>query len=201
MLPTTHLELKSWYADHKDDCLILGDGVRLDNLYSRLYVLLSGRLTVLRRRDDGRTVLAALLQPGATFGAGLVPSSRCTVQTLGRCILWYVPSYEVLQDDSVQWSLLRTQAAYIGQVFDSIEAHAYYRTFSRQLAGLLLRLARKNEVAASHYRLADMLATHRECVSELIRQWRMEGLIDSGYGWTRILDRAGLQKIVEGQHV
>jgi CRP-like cAMP-binding protein len=88
------------------------------------------------------------------------------------------------------WGLLQTYGKRLQQVEDSLEDVAYKRLPDR-LATLLVELSNgKNGPiqGISHQELADRLGTYRETISAVLREFKRQGLIASGYRRIDIVD-------------
>jgi CRP-like cAMP-binding protein len=179
----------------------------------RLYVLASGKVKLLRHSLSGKDVLLDLLTPGEFFGSLSTLGDEeypdtAKAQTV-TCVL-EIGSDEFRKVlDAFPSVTLHVLAAVTGRLK---EAHERIRQLSahsveKRIAYMLLKLADKFgerqeaglliQVPLSRDDLAEMTGTTTETASRAMSQFQRDGLVESGRQWVAILDRQGLQSLLD----
>lgn len=176
---------------------------------TRLYVVASGKVKLLRYTLDGQEVLLDILVPGEHFGSlsalgDPVYPDTAQAQT-GVCVL------SIDAEDFRQ--LLETYPAITLRTLDIIsqrlrDSQEMVRQLSvssveQRLAFTLLKLAEKLgevhdeglliQMPLSREDLAAMTGTTTETVSRTLRRFQQQGLVNTGRQWIAIADRERLQ--------
>jgi CRP-like cAMP-binding protein len=177
-----------------------------EELGSRMYVLMNGRVNLIVTNNEGRRLVIATLEPGAVFGEGALAAPTepgVFVEAAEQSTLWIIPASEArnltMQYPILGWGLLQTYGQRLVQVENSLEDVAY-KKLPERLASLLLELNSDDSdviKGVSHQSLADYLGTYRETVSAILRDFKRQGLVELGYRRISLLDVEELQ-IVAG---
>ena len=173
----------------------------------RLYVIVTGRVSVQLTNHEGDTTILALLGPGDCFGelavlrggvrtASVVALENLEAVTLSRADL------NQLSDDGhvVQGFLidvLTTQVMRLTRrVIDAEFATAADRVVSRlaDVARVYDEGVTPIEVPMTQASLAGMAGTTRPTVNKVLARLAAEGLIRVGHGGVEVLDFVGLQR-------
>jgi CRP-like cAMP-binding protein len=177
-----------------------------DEMASKMYVLMNGRVNLVCANAEGRRLVIATLEPGAIFGEGAVAASsdpNVFAEAADSSTLWVIPASEArnltMQYPIISWGLLQTYGRRLVQVENSLEDVAY-KKLPERLADLLVQLntdASDVIKGISHQALADYLGTYRETVSAILRDFKRQGLVELGYRRISLLDMEEL-KIMAG---
>ncbi len=174
----------------------------------RLYVVLSGKVKVVRHTLAGQDVVLDLLGPGDFFGTLSVLGDNEYPDTAyaqtGCCVI----SVAAADFQAIMQRYPPVALAALAIVQERLHAaHDLIRQLSAEpvecrIAAALLRLAgRLGRVEGdriviqsplSRQDLADMVGTTLETASRVISQFRKDGLIDSGRHWIAIRNRQKL---------
>lgn len=180
-----------------------------DEMASKLYVLMSGRVNLVCANSEGRRLVIATLEPGAIFGEGAIAATsdpNVFAEAADSSTLWVIPAGEArnftMQYPILGWGLLQTYGRRLVQVENSLEDVAY-KKLPERLADLLLQLNNESGDESdvikgiSHQALADYLGTYRETVSAILRDFKRQELVELGYRRITLLDVEEL-KIMAG---
>jgi CRP-like cAMP-binding protein len=180
---------------------------------TRLYVVASGKVKLIRHTLSGQDVLLDVLTPGEFFGslAALgddVYPDTAQAQTaacvLGigadefRAILRAYPAVAVAVLDMVAG---RLTAAH--EMVRQLSAHSVERRIAYTLLKLAEKLGEERDVGLliqmplSREDLAGMTGTTLETASRVMSLFQKGGLVRSGRGWVAIADGAGLRAVAE----
>ena len=172
-----------------------------------LFLLKAGRVQIYRLSADGKKFVLSELGPETFFGdmplagqqmygAFAEALEACTLCVLGRADLEQLiqtrPQVAIRLLEVIGRRLLEAEAV--------IEAFAFKGVPAR-LAALLLRLATEEGdelVGRTHQDLAELIGTYRETVTQTLDDFQRRGMVALGRKCIRVLDRAGLERIVEG---
>lgn len=158
-----------------------------------VYVIVRGRVRVVRDSEDGKAVVLRTLGPGDVAGelgvlhhgertATMVVEEDCELLSIGR-----VPFLALLErHPSVAVQLLGSLAARIDELTNQISEFIFVKAEVR-LARRLLGLARIHgrvgeegvhiEARVSQQDLADMVGVTREYANKSLRAWEEQGLL------------------------
>jgi CRP/FNR family transcriptional regulator, nitrogen oxide reductase regulator len=178
---------------------------------TRLYVVLAGKVKVVRHTLAGQDVMLDLLDSGGFFGSLSVFGDDEYPDTVYAQTACCVISIEARDFQSVLQRYPPVALAVLETVEKRLhEAHDVIRQLSAEpvesrVAGALLKLADRMgrpegdrvliQTPLSRQDLANMVGTTLETASRVISQFRKAGLIDSGRQWIAIRNRAGLAAI------
>lgn len=183
------------------------------DLAVRLYIVVAGKVKLLRHAPTGQEVLIDLLIPGDFFGSlpmlgeNIYPD---TAQAHTTCCALTITSKEfqkILQQyPQVSLVLLEIVSQKLREAREVIHQISASPVESR-LAATLLKLAAKLgedhdgelliQLPLSRQDLADMTGATVETVSRIMSQFRKQKLIRSGRGWVAISNRDKLVAITE----
>jgi len=175
-----------------------------DDLSSRMYVLMSGKVNLVCTNNEGRRLVIASLEAGAIFGEGALDNPgdpNVFVEAAEKVAVWVIPSSQArnmtMQYPILGWGMLQTYGERLLQVENSLEDVAY-KKLPERLAMLLLDLSNNANgqiKGVSHQALADHLGTYRETVSAILRDFKRQELVELGYRRITILDAESLKDI------
>ena len=175
-----------------------------EDLNSKMYVLMNGKVSMVCTNNEGRRLVIATLEPGAIFGEGALDNSddpNVFVEAADKVSVWVIPSSDArsmtIQYPILGWGMLQTYGQRLLQVENSLEDVAY-KKLPERLAMLLLELGNSQNgmiTGVSHQSLADHLGTYRETVSAILRDFKRQGLVELGYRRINIVDAQYLKDI------
>lgn len=167
------------------------------DLASKMYVLMSGKVNLVCTNNEGRRLVIATLEAGSIFGEGALNQHgdpNVFAESAEDSAIWVIPAGEArnmtMQYPILGWGLLQTYGQRLLQVENNLEDVAY-KKLPERLAALLIELNtdRNNVIKGiSHQTLADYLGTYRETVSAILRDFKRQGLVELGYRRIHILD-------------
>lgn len=169
-----------------------------------MFIVLAGRIKVLRTSPGGREQVLRVVEPGQQFN--LVPvfdGGPCPANTVvyADATLLLLPAgllrQVALEFPQVASSLLMAVCSHLRSLVELVDALALH-TVQGRLARLLLNqavAAERGEVVAplSQAEMATRLGTVREMVSRSLKVFEALGLIQLDRGVIAITDRAGLE--------
>lgn len=152
-----------------------------------LFLLKTGRVELYRLSPEGRKLVIASIGPGTFFGEmalvgqGMYDSYAEAVEDSTACVL--------TRSDVERLLLAKPKVALrflevVGQRLKDSEARLEEIAFKNarsRVASLLLRLHQgRNAVDLSHQDLADRIGVYRETVTNVLDQFKSDGLIETG---------------------
>jgi len=190
-----HLErmtLKNGVVLHKP-------GEDIHDLYFPLDCLIS--ITVTMR--DGRIVETGVVGSREMVGINAFMGGRETTQTeyivqiAGDAMrIDSAPLLEAFdRDKGVRDVFLKLTQAMIAQISQTAACNSLH-VLEKRYARWLLEVhdrTQSDEVRLTHEFMSEMLGVRRAGITELANKFERDGLIGQGYGWTRIVNRAGLE--------
>tara|TARA_R110001599_G_scaffold183303_1_gene376478 strand:- start:7023 stop:7688 length:666 start_codon:yes stop_codon:yes gene_type:complete len=168
----------------------------------------TGSVQVGRYGIDGRLTLFALIGAGDTFGelafmgefprtVDAIAGSDCRLIRIGQSELQSLMD----SDPAVIGLLLKTMALTVQESFNLIE-YSRSLSVSQRLALALLQLCGDQEdgarIAVTQQELADLVGVSRVSLGKAVAKLEQAGMIEPGYAWVMIRDRAGLQDMGAG---
>jgi CRP/FNR family cyclic AMP-dependent transcriptional regulator len=175
-----------------------------DDLASKMYVLMNGKINMVCTNNEGRRLVIAVLEPGAIFGEGALDNPgdpNIFAEAVDKASVWVISAGEArnltIQYPILGWGMLQTYGQRLMQVENSLEDVAY-KKLPERLASLLLELSDHEDgliKGVSHQALADHLGTYRETVSAILRDFKRQELVELGYRRINILDAETLKDI------
>jgi CRP-like cAMP-binding protein len=177
------------------------------------YVLLAGRVKLVRGSADGQEVIVRFVGPGEILGAvAALPAARypATAEVVddARLAVWPRATLAPLAaaHPELPTALLAIVARRMGEVQEQLQELATERV-ARRVARALLRLAaqlgQKTEAGVlidlplSRQSLAELTGTTLFTVSRLLSAWESEGLLEVGRERVTIRSPHGLVRIAE----
>jgi CRP-like cAMP-binding protein len=180
----------------------------------RLYVILSGKVKLVRHTLGGQDVLLDLLGPGDFFGTlsalgDVEYPDTARAQTACCAISIESEDFQAIMQryPPVTLAVLEIVRGRLRSAHDVIGRLSAQPVEGRIAATILVLADRMGEpqpgriliqAPISRQDLADMAGTTLETASRVVSQLRKGGLIESGRQWIAILDKAGLQSLAEG---
>ncbi|HEX4203596.1 MAG TPA: Crp/Fnr family transcriptional regulator [Ktedonobacteraceae bacterium] len=175
---------------------------------SALFLLKEGNIHLYHLSTDGRKLLIASLEAGASLGETSLTGQRvydsfAEATTPSR--IYVLSTHELEQLIAHKPSLAHALLQKLGQRLISLESQLVDTTFksvSARLATLLLHLAEADPQHCvvrgfSHEALADRLGVYRETVSAALRELKEDGVIELGRKRVTIRQPAQLTAIAE----
>ena len=156
----------------------------------------NGREVVLYRVEPGDVCLQtfACLTDGRSYSAEGVAETDVEGEVIPHAVFRQRMAEDAAFRDEVMAAVARRFADYEQLVED-----VALTGFDARLARALLRLAREGDaIVTTHEALAAETASGRAFVSRRLAEFARLGLIQPGRGRVRILDRAALERIAEG---
>ncbi len=180
----------------------------------RLYVVLSGRISIGTTSEAGKEVIFNVLGRGEVFGEialldGKARTADATAMAESHLLVLdradFMPFLE--RHPEVAARLIAVLCERVRWVSESYE-DALFMELPARLAKRLLILAQSHgepgdgttmriEFPLSQQELANMAGVSREAVNKLLRAWQSEGLIAQDKHHVTILDEARLKRLVE----
>ncbi|MCB0017491.1 MAG: Crp/Fnr family transcriptional regulator [Anaerolineales bacterium] len=173
-----------------------------------LFLLKRGRVQLYRISPGGKKLVVATLGPGAIFGEmALVGQQmhRTFAESVDDCLICVMSRADVerlvREKPKVALRFLESMGERIAQMERRLEELAF-KSIPARLAGLLLRLADDQgsgtEVDGyTHQDLGEMLGTYRETTTQVLNDFKADGLIELGRKRIRLLDTRGLAAVAE----
>jgi CRP/FNR family transcriptional regulator len=179
-----------------------------------LFLLRSGRVKIVRHTRAGKDVVLEVLGPGEVFGGVAVLERRpypASAQATEASVTLAMAANIVVPLAERHPSIVREMALMMGRrlraAHDAVTSLATDPVEAR-LAGVLLRLARREGVASggglglpyhlTRQTLADMSGTTVETAIRLVSRWIREGLVTDEEGRLVVRDPGALRARAEG---
>lgn len=168
----------------------------------------SGSVQIGRYGVGGRLTLFALLGAGDAFGelafmgefprtVDAIAGSDSVLIRIGERELWSLME----SDAAVTRLLLKTMALTVQEAFDLIESSRNL-SVPQKLTQALLQLSGNQEdgtqVMATQQDLADLVGVSRVSLGKAMTRLQVAGVIEPGYGFVTIRDRAALREMGSG---
>ncbi len=173
-----------------------------DDLSSKMYVLMSGKVNLVCTNNEGRRLVIASLRRAPSL-AKAPSKTRATPTSLSKPpkksrFGSFPPAKRdmTMRYPILGWGMLQTYGERLLQVENSLEDVAY-KKLPERLAMLLLDLgnnANGQIKGVSHQALADHLGTY-ETVSAILRDFKRQELVELGYRRITLLDAESLKDI------
>jgi CRP-like cAMP-binding protein len=179
--------------------------VHQEDIWAYLFIVSKGRIHAVKESTEGRTLIAATLQPGdifwglAFFIENMPMPVRLQADSDAEIYLW---SREIilpiiLKNGEMAWALNQVMVSRMQRASGIVESLAFNPVMSR-LAGLLLEIFgdAEDEFMARDLTLEDMAAhigTTREMVCRHLYRLAEEGAIEISRTELRICDRQFLE--------
>ncbi len=177
-----------------------------------VYVVAEGKVKIVKQAPGGKEIILEVFGPGEVFGGAtlLLPWHPASAVGMERGVVLRLsrPDYQALLTRYPPLALevielLRQRLAEAHQIIRGLAAERV----EARMARVLFKLAeRTGTLAAGGIRLgvqltrqdlADMVGCTLETAIRVLSRWQKEGLIKTEEGRITILDRAGLQRVLE----
>jgi CRP/FNR family transcriptional regulator len=176
-----------------------------------VYIVIEGRIKLLKYSEDGKAVILHLLQPGEMFGGVAAFGRRpypSTAQALLPSSILQIPGpdfYQIMgRHPEVSNQVVRELANQLIEAHETMKNLAVERVEQR-IAHTVLKLARRNkddaskrmtiDVPLTRQDIAEMAGTTVETTIRVLSKWRKAGLVGSQNGKVVIYDPERLEAI------
>ncbi len=171
-----------------------------------LFLLKQGRVQLYRISTEGKKLVIATLGPGSIFGEMAIIGQGmhntfaealedCTLCVMGRGDLERV----LLNKPKVGLRILEALGHRLREAEARLEDIAF-KNIPARLASLLLRLHEEHGSVIegyTHQDLAEMIGTYRETTTQILNDFKRNGLLNIGRKRLELLDLEGLRQIAE----
>ncbi len=186
-------DLNQYEMEELNRVLMLATYKRGETLYEPnekrevLFLLKTGRVELYRLSPEGRKLVIASIEPGTFFGEmalvgqGMYDAFAEAVEESTACVMTRSDvEHLLLVKPKVALRFLETVGQRLRDSEARLEEIAFKNARSR-VASLLLRLYQEEDaVGLSHQELADRLGFYRETVTNVLDQFKSDGLIEVG---------------------
>jgi len=177
-----------------------------------VYLVAEGKVKIVKQAAGGKEIILEVFGPGEVFGGAtlLLPWHPASAVVMERGVILRLPRTEY-------HALLKRYPALAVEVIELLrqrlaEAHQIIRGLAAErvetrMARLLFKLAEKTGTPAAdglrlgvhltRQDLADMVGCTLETAIRVLSRWQKEALIKTDEGLITILDRGGLQRVLE----
>jgi len=158
-----------------------------------MYIVLSGKVKVMKSTNAGRESLLAIHQPGDFFGEMSLLDGRtspATVSAMEDCKIVSISPQDftshLMTNQKVMHQIIRVLCARLRQVWSQIHVLSHSSADARIRAGILQLSSRHGlpdtrgvliNLKITHQELAEMVGTSRETVSRTIAHLRRLGIL------------------------
>jgi len=177
-----------------------------------VYVVAEGKVKIVKQAPGGKEIILEVFGPGEVFGGAtlLLPCHPASAVVMERGLVLRLPRldyhalltrYPPLAVEVIE--LLRQRLAEAHQIIRGLAAERV----EARMARVLFKLAEKTGTSAAdgirlgvhltRQDLADMVGCTLETAIRVLSRWQKEGLIKTEEGLITILDRAGLQRVLQ----
>ena len=168
-----------------------------------VYLIKSGRVLVSTTLEDGRMLTFDVLKKGSIFGDGAfadhylreVDISAVTDVELIECgtekLIPLLSSNETLLR-----MILRHMTELSNEMAHQLVRLARYNGKQKVVDYILVNAGPTGSLPYTHGDIANGLGMNRVTVSRIMQELRADGLLDYAYGKVSILDRTGLEKLL-----
>jgi CRP-like cAMP-binding protein len=171
-----------------------------------LFLLKKGRVQLYRISTEGKKLVIATLGPGSIFGEMAIIGQGmhntfaealedCTLCVMGRGDLERV----LLNKPKVGLRILEALGQRLREAEARLEDIAF-KNIPARLASLLLRLYEEHGSVIegyTHQDLAEMIGTYRETTTQILNDFKRNGLLNIGRKRLELLDIEGLRQVAE----
>ena len=173
-----------------------------------LFLLKKGRVQLYRLSPNGKKLIVATLGPGAMFGEmSLVGQGmhNTFAEAIDDCVLCVMSRADVerlmREKPQVAFRFVESLGDRVTQLESSLEEIAF-KSIPARLASLLLRLdgeqgGRGTVKGYTHQDLGEMLGTYRETITQILNDFKNDGLIEIGRKNINLNDRERLEDLAE----
>jgi CRP-like cAMP-binding protein len=165
-----------------------------------LYVVRSGGVRLVKGTRSGRVMTLEHLRPAAVFRESAHSESA---EGIVEGEAWCLPRRVVLrllgEDPGLTRELLGIVASRLEQAHDRLCSFAHDSVPAR-IARLILAAEKEGEkIEMTRRALGDEAGTTVETTIRVLRSFEQSGWVEGGVGWIRVLDRAALEQIANGE--
>lgn len=173
------------------------------DIANTVYLIISGRVLVTTSLGDGRMPTFGVLKKGSIFGDGAfgdhylreVDISAVTDVELIECetekLLPLLSSNETLL-----LMILRHMAELSNEIAHQMVRLAHYDGKQKVVDYILGNAGTTGSLPYTHNDIANCLGMNRVTVSRIMQELRAEKLLDYAYGKVTVLNRSGLEKVL-----
>lgn len=173
-----------------------------------LFLLKKGRVQLYRLSPEGKKLVVATLEPGAIFGEmslvgqGMHNTFAESIEDCTLCVMSRVDVERmILEKPQVALRFMEAMAHRLQHAEQQLEDLAF-KSLPTRLASLLLNMAAEKDgqmivEGYTHQDLAEMLGTYRETTTQILNDFKAEGLIDIGRKHVAIVDSERLAEVEE----
>ena len=168
-----------------------------------IYLILSGRVRVFVVSEDGKELTFEVLKTGRIFGDRSfvdhairnVTIQAITDVSLVECSISRLTPL-LHQSEELMTLMFQHLTETSEHLMHQINRLVYYNSYQK-VADLILMNAQYNTLSYSQQDIADCLGINRVTVARVIQLLKKKQLIETGYGFIRILDRKKLKQFRE----
>ena len=180
----------------------------------RVYYILKGRVRIFENLYSGREMTLDVVGAGRIFGEsafaeqGIRPAC---VQAVNQVTLVSFRMSDVLpyfgRRPEFALHFLQLCSITMDYLADRMEEQCLLDRYGKVASYILNRTAPDSEglgtgggvLPYTHEDLSVSLGLNRSTVTQVLKRFQEQGLVDRGYGFLRVLDRQALEAVVEGQ--
>lgn len=169
-----------------------------------LFILKKGRVQLYRISPEGKKLIVSSVGPGTIFGEMAIVGQRMHntfAEAIKDCLLCVMSRHDVerliLGKPSVALRIMDLMANRLSEAEIRLEDMAF-KSIPARLASLLLRLYEEQGniiYGYTHQDLAEAVGTYRETTTQVLNDFKAQGLIEIGRKRINILNPAGLELI------
>jgi CRP-like cAMP-binding protein len=170
-----------------------------------VYFPVRGAASAITVMDDGSAIEIATIGNEGVIGQSILDGTDdasptdIIIQVAGDALRMdaSILKQEAGHDGPFRQLLLRYNKAYLMQVSQSVACNGLHSIQQRCCRWILITLDRmeSNVVPLTHEFLAIMLGVRRSSVTEVLRPFHEQGLVNNSRGTITVLDREGLERI------
>jgi len=179
---------------------------RPDEMGEVLFLLKKGHVQMYRISPDGKKLIIDTLGPGTIFGEMSLIGQRMYntfAEAADDCLICVMSRTDVerllIDKPKVALRILETTGRRLQEAEARLEDMAFKGVPAR-LASLLIRLSTEQGKVIdgmTHQELAEMVGTYRETATQVLNEFKEQGLIDIARKRVTILDIEGLREIAD----
>lgn len=172
-------------------------------LASTVYLIKSGRVLVTTSLGDGRMLTFSVLKKGSIFGDGAFADHY-----LREVDISAVTDVEVIvcetkdllpllcENQALLLMLLRHMAELSNEMAHQLVRLAHYDGKQKVVDYILVNAGATGSLPYTHNDIANCLGMNRVTVSRIMQELRAEGLLNYAYRKVTVLDRDGLEEVL-----
>ncbi len=169
-----------------------------------LFILKKGRVQLYRISPEGKKLIVSTVGAGTIFGEMAIIGQRMHntfAEAVNDCLLCVMSRHDVerliLSKPSVALRVMDLMANRLSEAEARLEDMAF-KSIPARLAALLVRLREEQgqEIYGyTHQDLAEAVGTYRETTTQILNEFKAQGLISIGRKRITILNIQGLEEI------